>query len=58
MKIHVVEAELYNADGQTDREANKQGGRHDGAKSRFSQFCEKRLTILGDGRSQDCPHSY
>ena len=35
MKIHPVGAELFHADGQTDR--------HDEASSRFSQFCEKRL---------------
>jgi len=32
MKIHPVEAELFNADGQM--------GRHDEANSHFSQFCE------------------
>jgi len=35
MKIRPVGAELFRADGQTDR--------YDDAKSRFSQFCEKRL---------------
>jgi hypothetical protein len=33
MKIRPLEAELFNADGQTDR--------HDEANSRFSQFCER-----------------
>ena len=37
MKICPVGAELFRADGQTDR--------HDEANSRFSQFCEKRLKI-------------
>jgi len=32
MEIFPVEAELFHADGQTDR--------HDEANSRFSQFCE------------------
>jgi len=32
MKIRPVVAELFHADGQTDR--------HDEANSRFSQFCE------------------
>jgi len=31
-EIHPVAAELFHADGQTDR--------HDEANSRFSQFCE------------------
>ena len=35
MKIRPVEAELFYADRQTDRQ--------DEANSRFSQFCEKRL---------------
>jgi hypothetical protein len=33
MKIHRVGAELFHADGQTDR--------HDVANSRFSKFCER-----------------
>jgi hypothetical protein len=33
MKIRPVGAELFNADGQTDR--------HDEANSRFLQFCER-----------------
>jgi hypothetical protein len=33
MKIHLVGAELFHADGRTDR--------HDEASSRFSQFCER-----------------
>jgi hypothetical protein len=32
MRIHPVEAELFNADGRTDR--------HDEANSHFLQFCE------------------
>ena len=35
MKIRPVGAELFHADGRTDR--------HDDANRRFSQFCEKRL---------------
>jgi hypothetical protein len=34
MKIHPVGAELFHADGQTDKD------RHDEANSRFSQFFE------------------
>jgi len=37
MKTRPLGAELLHADGRTDR--------HDEANSRFSQFCEKRLTI-------------
>jgi len=37
MKIRPVEAELFYADGRTDR--------HDQANSRFSQFYEKRPTV-------------
>jgi hypothetical protein len=37
MKIRPVGAELFHADGQTDR--------HDEANSRFSQFCETRLKM-------------
>jgi len=33
MKIRPVGAELFHADGQTDR--------HDEAKNRFPQFCER-----------------
>jgi len=33
MKIRPVGAELFHADGRTDR--------HDDANSRFSQFCER-----------------
>jgi len=35
MMICAVGAELFHADGQTDRQ-----DRHDETKSRFSQFCE------------------
>jgi len=35
MKIRPVGAELFRADGRTDR--------HDEANSRFSQYCEKFL---------------
>ena len=40
MKIRPVGAELYHADGQTDR--------HDEANSRFSQICEstKKCAVL------------
>jgi len=37
MKIRPVEAELFHADRQTDRRAN----RHDEGNSCFSQFCER-----------------
>jgi hypothetical protein len=42
MKIRPVGAELFDADGQTDR--------RDEANSRFSQFCEKRLKIQVNAR--------
>jgi hypothetical protein len=38
MKIRPVEAELFHADGRTDRQTDRD--RHDEANSRFSQFCE------------------
>jgi hypothetical protein len=38
MKIRVVEAELYHADGRTDRQTSDHGGKHN---SRSSQFCEE-----------------
>ena len=38
MKICPVRAELFHADGHTDR--------HDEANSRFSQFCETPLNCL------------
>jgi len=41
MKIRPVGPELLHADGRT--------GRHDEAKSRFSQFCEKRLKCFCEG---------
>jgi hypothetical protein len=37
MKILPVGAELFHADGQTDRETD----RHDEANSRFAKFCER-----------------
>ena len=37
MEIRPVEAELFHADGRTDRQTDRQ----DEAKSRFSQFCER-----------------
>jgi len=37
MKIRPLGVELFDADGRT----NKQSDRHDEAKSRFSQFCER-----------------
>jgi hypothetical protein len=37
LKIRSVGAELFHADGRTDR----QTGEHDRANSRFSQFCER-----------------
>jgi hypothetical protein len=45
MKILPVGAELFHADGQTDRQAGRQAGRHEEAKRPFSQFCEKRLKV-------------
>jgi hypothetical protein len=38
MKIRPVGAELFRADGQTDR--------HDEDNSRFSQFCERTYKLL------------
>jgi len=45
MKIHPVGAELFHADGRTDR----QTGKHDEANCRFSQFCEcsKKTEAVG-----------
>ena len=37
MKIRSVGAELFHADGLTDRQTHT----YDEAKSRFSQFCER-----------------
>ena len=37
MKIHLVGAELFRMDGETDRQTD----RHDKANSRFSKFCER-----------------
>ena len=37
MKIRPMGAELFHADGRTDRQ---QTDRHDEANSRFTQFCE------------------
>jgi len=50
MKIRPVEAELFHADGRTDkrtedrqtsRQAGRQVGRHEDSNSRFSQFCKR-----------------
>ena len=41
MKTRPFGAELFHADGRTDREAE----RHDAAKSRFSQFCERAYKL-------------
>ena len=41
MKTRPVGAELFHADGRTDREAE----RNDAAKSRFSQFCERAYKL-------------
>jgi hypothetical protein len=43
MKIRPVGAELFHADGQTDR--------HDEVQSRFSQFCVRAQQTLGCGKS-------
>jgi hypothetical protein len=43
MKIRPVEAELFHADGQTDR--------HDKVNSRFSQFCE---SAYKETYTEDC----
>jgi len=37
MKIRPARAEVFHVDGRTDGKT----GRHDEAKSRFSQFCER-----------------
>jgi hypothetical protein len=43
MKIHPVGAELFNADGRTDRQTD----RNDEVNSSFSQFCERaQLEVL------------
>jgi hypothetical protein len=42
MKIHVVGAELFLADGRTDRQTEyRQAYSHDEINSRLSQFCER-----------------
>ena len=43
MKIRPVGAELFHADGRTNR--------HDEAQSRFSQFCERAQQTLGSGKN-------
>ena len=43
MKIRPVGAQLFDAYGQTGRQANAQADKHDETDSRFSQFCEKCL---------------
>jgi hypothetical protein len=49
MKISPVGVELFNADGQTRRrmyrQAERQTGRHDESKSRFSPFYERTQTL-------------
>ena len=39
MKIRLLRAELFHADGRTDGWTDRQTGRHDEANSRFSKFC-------------------
>jgi len=41
LKIHKVGAECFYAGGRTDRQRD----RHDGANSRFSQFCKHSLEL-------------
>jgi hypothetical protein len=41
MKIRPVGAELCHADRRRDGQTDKQTNRHDGANSRFLQFCER-----------------
>jgi hypothetical protein len=45
MKIGRVGAELFHADGRTDRQTD----RHDDPNSRFSQFCEREYKIDRSG---------
>jgi len=40
MKIRLLGAELFYADGQSDRRLDRQAFRHDKANIRFSQFCK------------------
>jgi hypothetical protein len=41
IKIRGVEAELFYAEEETDRQTDGRTDRHDAANSRFSQFCER-----------------
>jgi len=41
VKISIVEAELFQADRRTVRQADRQTDKHDEANSRFSQICER-----------------
>ena len=50
MKIRLVEAELFNADRQTD---SGRMDRHDEANIRFSQFCEIQIVPQSE-RSFHC----
>jgi hypothetical protein len=45
MKIGSVGAELFHSDGRTEERTERQRDIYDEAKSRFSQFCEKRLKV-------------
>jgi hypothetical protein len=51
-----VEAELFHADGHTDRQTNitRIDRRYDEATSRFSQFCETLLKILRSAHGVNC----
>jgi len=40
MKTRPVRAELFNADGRTDGQTDKQAGRHDAANGRFRNFAK------------------
>ena len=40
MKILLLEAEFFHADGRTNGWTDRQTGRHDEANSNFSKFCE------------------
>jgi len=48
LKIRALGQELFHAEGQTDRQAD----RYDEANSRFSQFCGTRLKTLSSSGPQ------
>ena len=56
MKIRPVEAELFYAGGRTGGLADGRAERHDGTKSRFSQFYERADKFLYSIKLSSLPH--